>query len=184
MAARSGDPRPATHAQLAIAVLTPLLGVALAYGLWWISDRALYIGPMDRAQFGWLVVVPIWSLTPVAAAYAWRTLSPRQSAVAAGVIGLILALGAAVLFWAASAFPSCDFGAVRSPAEWVMPSMTVGLAIGVGFVAACLAATAVAKRADWWAVLLVGAGSAFGLVFVATLVAAPFLMSGGCQRPL
>jgi hypothetical protein len=60
----------------------------------------------------------------------------------------------------------------------------VGLVIGGGFAAACLGATAVARRAGWWAVLLAGAGSAFALVFVAILVAAPILMSGGCQRPL
>jgi hypothetical protein len=184
MADLSGGSRPATQARLATAVLTPLVGVALAYGLWWISDRLLYNGPLDRAQFGWLVVVPVWSLTPVAAAHAWRTLNSRQSTVAAGVVGLLLTVASAVLFWAASAFPNCEFGAVRTPGEWVIPSVIVGLAVGAGFAAACLGATAVAKRARWWAVLLVGAGSAFALVFVAILVAAPFLMSGGCQRPL
>jgi hypothetical protein len=169
MADLSGGSRPATQARLATAVLTPLVGVALAYGLWWISDRLLYNGPLDRAQFGWLVVVPVWSLTPVAAAHAWRTLNSGQSTVAAGVVGLLLTVASAVLFWAG---------------EWVIPSVIVGLAVGAGFAAACLGATAVAKRARWWAVLLVGAGSAFALVFVAILVAAPFLMSGGCQRPL
>lgn len=184
MAVLSGGSRPATQVRLAIAMLTPLVGVALAYGLWWISDRLLYIGPLDRAKFSWLVVVPVWSLTPVAAAYAWRTLDRRQSWVAAGIIGLILAVASSVLFWAATAFPNCDFGAVRTPGEWIIPSMIVGLVIGAGFAAACLGATAVARRAGWWAVLLAGAGSAFALVFVAILVAAPFLMSGGCQRPL
>jgi hypothetical protein len=183
MAVLSGGSRPAVSVRVVIATLTPLAGAALAFGLWWISDRLLYIGPLDRAQFGWLVVVPVWSLTPVAAAYSWRTLDPRQSWVAAGVIGLILAVASAVLFWMATAFPNCEFGAVRSPAEWVIPSVIVGLVIGAGFAAACLGATAVARRARWWAVLLAGAGSAFALVFVAILVAVPFLMSGGCQRP-
>lgn len=178
----SGGPRPASAVRLAIAALTPLAGVALAYVLWWISDRLLYIGPLDRAKFGWLIVVPVWSLTPVAAAYAWRPLNRSQSAVAAGVIGLLLTAAAAVLFWLATAFPNCEFGAVRSPAEWIIPSLIVGLVIGAGFAAACLGAAAVARRARWWAALLVGAGSAFALVFVALLIAVPFLMSGGCQR--
>ena len=56
MAVLSGGSSPATQVRLAIAMLTPLVGVALAYGLWWISDRLLYIGPLDRATFGWLVV--------------------------------------------------------------------------------------------------------------------------------
>lgn len=184
MAVWSSGSRPAISVRVAIATLVPLEGAALAYGLWWISDRLLYIGPLDRAQFGWLVVVPIWSLTPVAAAYAWRTLDSRDSAVTAGAVGVILAGASGVLFWSASAFPSCAFGAVRTPGEWVIPSVIVGLVIGGAFASACLGATAVARRARRWAVLLVGAGSAFALVFVAILVAAPFLMGGGCQRPL
>jgi hypothetical protein len=169
---------------MAIALLTPVGGVALAYGLWWMSDRLLYIGPLDRAKFGWLIVVPVWSLTPVAAAYAWRALVPRQAAIAAGVTGLVLTVASAVLFWTATAFPSCEFGAVSSPGDRVIPSLVVGLVIGGGFAAACLGASAVARRVRWWAVVLAGAGSAFALVFAAILVATPFLMSGGCQRPL
>lgn len=184
MAVLSDGSRPAISVRLAIAILVPLGGAALAYGLWWISDRLLYIGPLDRARFGWLVVVPIWSLTPVAAAFAWRTLDSRQSAVAAGAIGVILAGASGVLFWSASAFPNCEFGAVRTPGDWVIPSVIVGLVIGAGFATACLGATVVARRTRWWAVVLAGAGSAFALVFVAILVAAPFLTSGGCQRPL
>ncbi len=149
----SGGPRPASTVRLAIAALTPLAGVALAYVLWWLSNRLLYIGPLDRATFGWLVVVPIWSLTPVAAAYAWRPLTPRQSAVAAGAIALLLTAVAAVLFWLAAAFPNCEFGAVRSSAEWIVPSLIVGLVIGAGLAAACLVAAAVARRARWWAAL-------------------------------
>jgi hypothetical protein len=121
MAVLSGGFRPATKVRLAVAILTPLVGVAAACGLWWTSDRLVYIGPLDRATFGWLIVVPVWSLTPVAAAAAGRPLEPRQSRAAAGVIGLILAGASAALFWMASAFPNCEFGAVRTPGEWVVP---------------------------------------------------------------
>jgi hypothetical protein len=179
----SGGPRSANAVRLVIAALTPLAGVVLAYGLWWISDRLLYIGPLDRATFGWVVVVPVWSLTPVVAAYAWRPLNRSQSAVAAGIVGLILTGAAAVLFWLATAFPNCEFGAVRPSAEWIVPSVIVGLVIGAGLAAACLGAAAVARRERWWSTLLVGAGSAIAMLFVALLVATPFLMSGGCERP-
>jgi hypothetical protein len=170
--------------RVTLAALVPLVGAALAYALWWISDRLLYVGPLDRAQFGWLVVVPVWSLTPVATAFAWRTLGGPVRATAAGVIGFILAVVSAALFWSASAFPNCEFGAVRSPGEWVIPSAIVGLVIGGGFAIVCLGATAAARRARWWVVVAAGAGSAFALVFLAVLVATPFLMSGACQRPL
>lgn len=184
MAVGRGGSRPASSLRWALAALVPLGGAALAYALWWISDRLLYIGPLDRAQFGWLVVVPVWSLTPVAAAYTWRTQDPSLRARAAVFIGFIVAAASAALFWSASAAPNCEFGAVRSPVEWVVPSVIVGLVIGGGFAVACLGATAVARRARWWLVVLAGAGSAFALVFLAILVATPFLMSGGCQRPL
>lgn len=184
MAVLSGGSHPATYVRLAVAMLTPLAGVALVYGLWSIGDRLLYVGPLDRAQFGWLVVVPIWSLTPVAAAYAWRTLDPRPLTIAAGFTGVTLMVASAALFWTWTALPNCEFGPVRAPGEWVIPSAIVGLVIGAGFALACLGATAVAKRAGWWAVVVVGAGSAFALVFVAILVAAPFMLGPGCQRPL
>ncbi len=59
------------------AVLVPLALVGLAYVLWWISDRLLYVGPLDRAAFGWVVVVPVWIAAPVAAGFVWRTLDRR-----------------------------------------------------------------------------------------------------------
>ncbi len=170
-------------ARVAAAAAVPLGGVALAYLLWWISDRLLYIGPLDRAKFGWLVVVPVWALTPFVAAYLWRALNSRQTAAVAASVGLVIAAAAAVLFWRADAFPDCQFGAVRLPAEWILPSAVVGVVIGAGFAAACLGAMAASRRWRWWVALLVGAGSAFALVFVAILVAAPFVVSGGCQRP-
>ena len=184
MAFLNSGTRQTNGAQVALAAAVPLAGVALAYGLWWISDRLLYIGPLDRAKFGWLVVIPVWSLTPVLAALSWRPLSRGQTVGVAAIIGVALSASAALLFWLAASAPDCEFGAVRSPAEWVLPSLIIGLVVGGGFAAACLGTAAVARRSRWRAVLLVGAGSAFALVFVAIMVATPFLLSGGCQRPL
>ena len=83
-------------AHLALGVLAPLATVALAYGLWFVSDRLLYIAPLDRAAFGWAVVVPVWALAPVAAAFAWRRLTPRGITMAAAALGLIVGGLAAV----------------------------------------------------------------------------------------
>jgi hypothetical protein len=173
----------ATLGRVVAAIGVPLAGVALAYALWFISDRLLYIGPLDRAAFGWLVVIPVWCLTPVLAAVVWHPLGPRLTAAVATVFGLTLSVTAAVLFWLSVASSDCEFGALRSPDEWVWPSLVIGLVIGGGLAAACLGTTAVAQQRRWGTVLLVGAGSALALVFVAILVATPFLMSGGCQRP-
>ena len=74
------------------AVLAPIFVVAAAYGLWWASDRILYVGPFDRAQFGWLVVVPTMLAAPVVAGLVWADLGDRQAtgaaAVAAAAVGL------------------------------------------------------------------------------------------------
>jgi hypothetical protein len=32
--------------------------------VWWVSDRLLVIGPFDRAQIGWVLVVPMLALGP------------------------------------------------------------------------------------------------------------------------
>ena len=181
--AATPQPRRAAWARVVIAAAAPLAAVALAYLLWWISDRLVVIGPLDRAAFGWLVVVPVWALTPTIAAYAWRALEGEETSLVAAAVGLVIAALAALLFWLAAAFLDCEFGAVRTPAEWILPSVIVGLVIGGGFAATCLLTVAVARRGRWWSALLVGAGSALALVFLAILVAAPFVMSGGCQRP-
>jgi hypothetical protein len=181
--AATPEPRRAAWARVAIAAAAPLAGVALAYLLWWISDRLVVIGPLDRATFGWLVVVPVWALTPTMAAYAWRALEAEETWFVAAAVGLVIAFLAALLFWLAAAFPDCEFGAVRTPAEWIVPSAIVGLVIGGGFAATCLVTVAVLRGGRWWSALLVGAGSALAVFFLAIIVAAPFVMSGGCQRP-
>lgn len=181
--AATPEPRRAAWARVAIAAAAPLAGVALAYLLWWISDRLVVIGPLDRATFGWLVVVPVWALTPTMAAYAWRALDAEETWLVAAAVGLVIAALAAVLFWLAGAFPDCEFGAQRTPVELILPSVIVGMVIGGGFAATCLVTAAVLRRGRWWSALLVGAGSALALVFVAIMVAAPFMMSAGCQRP-
>jgi hypothetical protein len=181
--AATPQPHRAAWARVVIAAIAPLAGVALAYLLWWISDRLVVIGPLDRATFGWLVVVPVWALTPTMAAYAWRALEAEETWLVAAAVALIMAALAALLFWLAGAFPDCDFGALRTPAEWILPSVIVGLVIGGGFAATCLVTVAVLRGGRWWSALLVGAGSALTLVLLAIMVAAPLMMSGGCQRP-
>lgn len=81
------SPSLARLGRVAAAAMLPLAGAGLAYLLSWVSDRLLYIGPFDRAAFGWFVVVPVWALTPLAAAVAWRAIDARDAAWAAAVAG-------------------------------------------------------------------------------------------------
>ena len=167
-----------------LGVAVPLAVVAVAYGLWWISDRLLYIGPLDRAAFGWVVVVPVWLCAPMAAGLAWRGLTPRGTVNAAIVFGVIVSGVAATLFWLAVAYPDCELGAVRAPGEWVVPSLFVGVVIGAGVTATALVAARQVHKGQLWQAALLGAGAELLLVLITVLAVTALLFGPGCQRPL
>ncbi|MDO8483419.1 MAG: hypothetical protein Q7S35_00565 [Candidatus Limnocylindrales bacterium] len=167
----------------ALGVAVPLAVVALAYALWWMSDRLLYIGLLDRAAFGWVVVIPLWISTPIAASFVWHRLTRRGSTVAAVVVGAVGGGVAAVLFWQAVAYPNCEFGATHTPIDWVLPSVLVGLVIGGGLAASGLLATALVRGGHPWRAAVLGAGAELVLVCAAILVSAALLIGPGCQRP-
>jgi hypothetical protein len=176
------DPTRRTGARLLIYVALPLAIVALAYVLWWISDRLLYIGPLDRAAFGWAVVIPVWLAAPVVAGFTWSRLSRWEVRLAAAVLGTTVGAAAAVLFWQAVANPDCEFGPTRTAAQWVGSSVFVGGAIGAGIAASAVLASSFARRGQPWRAVAVGAVTEFAMIFVAILMAAS-VSSFPCQRP-
>jgi hypothetical protein len=156
-------------ARLIVAIALPLAILVLAYGLWWISNALLYIGPLDRAAFGWAVVIPVWCAAPVSAAFAWRLLSRRERRGVALGFGLFVSAVSSVLFWQSVAFPECA-NPVRSAADWIIPALLLGLTIGGGLAASGLIGTAIIRSGHpWWAVAI-GAGTEFGLIFVSLVV--------------
>jgi hypothetical protein len=169
--------------RFALGVAVPLALVALAYAQWWISDRLLYVGPLDRATFGWAVVIPVWLAAPVAAGFAWRGLGSRTRNAAALVLGLVVAFVAAALFWQSVAYPNCEYGATHTPAEWILPSLVLGAVIGGGLVASALVTSAVGRQGRPWFAVVVGAGVELVLVFAAIVTAGIMLAGPGCQRP-
>lgn len=166
--ADSGSSR-AGMVRLAVGIAVPLLITSLSYGLWWISDRLLYIGPLDRAAFGWAVVIPVWTGAPVGAAFAWRRLTRRDSRLAALGFGLVVSVVSSVLFWRSVAFPACA-NPVRSAAEWIVPALLLGLSIGGGLAASGLLGRAIVRSGHPWRAVAISAGTEFGLIFVAILV--------------
>ena len=81
--------RTPTHIQpsrLALAVMVPLVLLAVAYVAGAISNALITIGPLDRAAFGWLVVAPLWCLTPGITGLYWARLSPTVRRLAAALI--------------------------------------------------------------------------------------------------
>jgi hypothetical protein len=157
--------------------------VSIAYSLWWISDWLLYIGPLDRAAFGWVVVIPVWLAAPVAAGFAWRSLTSGARLLAAGISGSISSVAAALLFWQAVAFPVCQFGGVHEPGEWIAPSVIVGGVIGGGLVGSGLFASTLVRQGHPWRAVVLGATMEMIMVFVAILVAGAVLVGPACQRP-
>jgi hypothetical protein len=166
-----------------LAVVVPLGVVVAAYALWWISDRLVTIGPLDRAAFGWGVVIPVFVAAPVVAGFVWRRLLPRQALLAAAVVAAAIGCGAAILFWAAVSFPDCEFGAIRGPVDWVLPSLILGGVIGAGLAASGLLASRFARDGQPWRAVIAGIGAEVAMVAVAILVGGLLLLGPGCQRP-
>ena len=179
----SADPasgRPAVG--LGRAVVVPLAVVALASALWLISDRLLYIGPLDRATFAWVVVIPIWAAAPLVAGFAWRGLSARARTLAAATCALVIGAIVGALLWQDVAFPACPTGPARGPLEWLLPATVVGVVIGGGFGVNCLIASAQLRAGQPKRALTYGA---FGQVAVvaSAAVLSFVLFIGVCQRP-
>lgn len=166
-----------------LGVAVPLAVASLAYALWTLSDRLLYIGPFDRAAFGWVVIIPVWIGAPIAAAYSWRLLPQRATILAAVVVGSAIGGVAAILFWRAVADPACEYGAARTTGNWVMPSLTLGLVVGGGVAVSSLLASKLVREGHPWRALVVGAGTEVAMVAAAILVSGLMLMGPGCQRP-
>jgi hypothetical protein len=167
---------------LLVAAAAPLVVAGLAFGLWLISDRLGGIGPLDRATFGWSVVVPIWVLAPLAA-LGWRRQSGRADIIAATLSGPVVGLATAGLFWQGVAFPACEYGAVRLPVDWLLPAVGLGLIVGGGFGLAGLVASRQVRTGLRRRAILYGGGVQVGTLLVAIVFAAVALTGSGCQRP-
>lgn len=171
---------PAVQRPAVLRALAPLAVIGLAGALWFISDRLLYVGPLDRATFGWLVVVPIWAVAPLAAGLAWRGYDRGVRTRAALVCSLPLGALSAALLWQEAAFPDCT--ASREPIGWLLPAMFLGVVVGGIFGASCLIASGQVRNRHPWRALAFGAVGQLAIIgLVPTL--AFVLFFGICQRP-
>lgn len=181
-----GGPWGRNPARFMVAVAVPLGLAALPYALWWISDRLVTIGPLDRAAFGWAVVMPTWIVAPVAAGFVWGRLSPRGGVLAATFVGLSISGIAAALFWLSVAYPDCSTGDIHTPGDWILPSLALGLAIGGGFVISGLIATSFLREGHRLRAVLLSGGAGVLMASVAIAIAVVILVLSGpaCQRPV
>jgi hypothetical protein len=174
--ADSGSSRAGTD-KVAVGVALPLLIATLAYGLWWISDQLIVIGPLDRASFGWIVVIPLWLSTPVVAGFTWRSLSRSQARLAAFVVGACVSAAAALAFWQSMGTPfDCGFGTVTPAIDFLPGTVLVGVLVGAGLAVDGLLVARLARAGvRWWAVVIgVGAEGFLLTVALFALVAVSF----------
>jgi hypothetical protein len=162
------------------AALGPLLAVGLAAALWEISGRLLYVGPFDRATFGWLVVIPLWAVAPAAVGLAGRDLADIPRTPAALIDGIaVAAIAGGLLWWSAV---TVDCLPTHTPIELAFPAVAMGLIAGGAFAVACqIAGSEVVGGHPWRAV---ASGSIPQLITLAIVpVAYFFAFFGLCQRP-
>jgi hypothetical protein len=167
---------------LFVAVAIPLAMLAVAYGLWAISDRLVRIGPFDRAAFGWIVVVPFSWLAPGVAGLAWAPMPASRQRIAAILVGGVVALVSGILLATAIHYASC--GRVASWTDHLPASLAIGLVVAAGPVLGALAAAAIARRMTGLGRIpaALAAGATIGVVglFAAILTFAIFFPAISC----
>ena len=171
-------PRPQ---RIALAVIVPLCLVGLAYVLWWTSDR-LYVGPLDRAAFFWIVVVPTWLAAAPAAAVTWTRVPLLERRVVAIVLAGVIGIIVAILYWVTTAFPACEFGAIWSSDAVAVRGLMLGAVIGAGPAIAGLTGAA-RGRGHLWRTVVVASVVGLGMSLLSLFVFAMFLTIPACQRP-
>lgn len=129
---------------LLVAVAIPLALLAVAYASWAISDRLLWIGPFDRAAFGWTFVMPIAWLAPGIAGLGWSRMPSARRRIAALIVGAAVAGVSGVLLAHSITFANC--APVVSWIDNLPASLVIGAVIGAGPAGGALAAASVGQR--------------------------------------
>jgi hypothetical protein len=123
--------RSASGLALASLAVAPLLLVA-AIAANQIGEALVTSGQVDRAAFGWFVVVPLVLLSPGAAALTWQTTARRQ--LAGRLIACMsLAIGLAVEVLLAVSVTQIGCTPVRDPLQVLAPAFPTALAAGAAF---------------------------------------------------
>jgi hypothetical protein len=172
--------------RIAIALIGPLALLGVAHGLSRLSNDLLWIGPLDRAALGWLIVVPVWALAPVAGGFALQFVGTRGSAGISLLLAVVVTLPAALLTWQEVAFPACPYGASRGPEELVAPAAAIGAMVGFGLGAACFVASEGLRNGSRQAAIVAGAAihlAASGIAVYAASAGLFSILGPACQRP-
>ena len=129
------------------------------------SNDLVVIGPFDRAQFGWLVPVPMLLLAPGAIGVAARWSGRRAAHRVALATGALFAIVTGVAWFLTTTQIGCD--PHPAVATRVLAAIPLPLVLGVGWALAGWAATGFADRP--FAAIVVGAIIAIGTGIVMLL---------------
>jgi len=99
-----------------------------------VSDELVFIGPFDRAQFGWAVPIPLLMLAPAAIGLAARTSGVEAARAAATVTGLILGVPVGIGLFVSMRQVGCD--QYPDTLAILFASVPVPLVLGLGWAAA------------------------------------------------
>jgi hypothetical protein len=159
-----------------------MLVLGTAWILWAVSDALLRIGPLDRAAFGWLVVVPLLVIAVPVAGEAWDGLDRGGRTLAA--LALAVSVAAVVATALSRAFLSvdCQTGPLWAPTELVVRSIVVSAVAGGAYAVGGL--LTIGSGPSWSArrwIIGSGIGIGVGVAWlIAFTLAMPFAM---CARP-
>ena len=162
-------------------LIGPILLVA-AFVAWWVSDRLLTIGPFDRAQIGWGVVVPLAALAPGAAALVGRDPSLSQTSRRLAVL-VSVALGVAVLVGLVATVTQVGCQPVTSPLDILPLTIVPALVAGSSYWTAHAVADRIQRRGGALAALVVSAALWVAFLFATVLVIFLAFPVASCALP-
>jgi hypothetical protein len=171
-----------THQSRAAVFAGPLLVLA-AIGVWYVSDRLIFVGPFDRAQIGWAVVVPLFALAPGIAGLAERRDELEESSrLAANLTVVGLGLGATMAVLATETIASCR--PVASPLDILLQALVTGLLAAAAFAVPYRVAAYLSTRVRPWQAVVPAAGLCLLIAGIMLFVFSMFLFPTlSCARP-
>ena len=143
--------------------------LAAAFLVWYVSDRLVVIGPFDRAQIGWAVVMPLAALAPGVAALPERdTRLIRASRVVSA--GVSVGLGGFVLVGLAVTVTFANCRPVTSPWDVLPNAIPTALMASASYWFAYVSAANRIHQGTALLALLVGAAVWLTLAAITILV--------------
>jgi hypothetical protein len=166
-ATESAGSRVVTAASLLVAPALIVAGIIT----WTISDRLLLIGPFDRAQVGWAVVVPLFMFAPGAAGIA--TIRAGRRAGTLMIAAVAIGVGAALLASLAAVPRQIGCELVSDPIAIAGRTLPIAITAGGSFAVAATIAAGAASRGRPAAIVTgflagLAGGAVTLLVFAAT----------------